>query len=98
MSETEGPWHVEHAHPDEKSDIFICHQGTVCDSTAVAVVNDVLASYEVNSRRARISAAAPDLLEACQMALEVFSEVGSCEEQTAFIAKAIAKAEGAANA
>ena len=60
---TKGPWHVEEGVEDSEGEFYVCHQGTVCDVTAVCATH--------SRSDAQAIAALPELIEALQAAVEL---------------------------
>ncbi len=90
----DGPWHTEISGDEDCSEVYVCHAKTECDESIVATVGDINLTHQENMERAKLISAAPELLEACEMALEVFSEIGDCDGQCAVLSNAISKAYG----
>jgi hypothetical protein len=89
MKHTPGPWHVE---PDEYQWLVISD----CNYRYVALVGDK-DRFADDAANARLIAAAPDLLAACERALGWFEgDYGVNHPETVELRAAIAKATGGA--
>ena len=86
---TPGPWHQEAntQECDDRGGFFVCHPETVCEDTAICMVEE--------EADANLIAAAPDMLEALE---NIENDDGSIPAGIWDLAeKAIAKAKGQSN-
>ena len=94
---TPGPWSVEIGaeQPDCQSDIYVCHEGTVCDVTVVCTMGQsAVVSPAQKLADARLTAAGPELLYVATLVTELADVLGQNNAVVQLARAALAKAQG----
>lgn len=69
---TNGPWHIEQGEEDiDDNQFYICHKGTECDQTTIAISGDRTKLISENKSTAALISAAPDMAEALEEILAI---------------------------
>ena len=93
MPHTPGPWNMQKREPGDKT-IFVSQPADGYHRLRAEIDCDDC-DTETAEANARLIAAAPELLEACKLLIEVFNRSGASDYPTVKkAAAAIAKAEG----